>query len=299
MSLWYDMNKSYHKEVQQYAAGKYEIEQIFGGVDDILNKIEALPEENRNLLKRIIRSNDTGHSIRLKRDEAIQKLIDLGYFVDVTDNEAIINSEYDKNALFREISKHGYDFKVNSTTTKKEMVEYLKNNERAIKNLANKYIEVTYSERFCPYIKTVREVFGENEQGNYDSLGGCYNEIENRKKEREKNRVRTSTHVIELRLPEENSTNYDRTTERNQDLDETVKQMMNEYKNTPSKKKKKTALLLCIFGGYFGLHYFYVGKIGMGILYLCTVGIFGIGWIIDIIKVTAGKFKDKYGHCLK
>lgn len=219
--------------------------------------------------------------------------------MEVTDNEAIINSEYDKNALFREISKQGYNFKVNSTTTKKEMVEYLKNNERAIKNLANKYIEVTYSDGFCPHIKTVREVFRENEQGNYDSLEECYNEIENRKKEREKNRVHTSTHVIELRLPEENSTNYDRTTEGSQNLDEAAKQMINEYKNTPSKKKKKTALLLCIFGGYFGLHYFYVEKIGMGILYLCTVGIFGIGWIVDIIKVAAGKFKDKYGYYLK
>lgn len=271
----------------------------FRGVDAILNKIEALPEENRNLLKRIIRINDTGYSIRLKRDEAIQKLIDFGYFVDVTDNEAIINSEYDKNALFREISKHGYDFKVNSTTTKKEMVEYLKNNERAIKNLANKYIEVTYSDGFCPHIKTIREVFRENEQDNYDSLEECYNEIENRKKEREKNRVRTSTHVIELRLPEENSTNYDRTTEGNQDLDEAVKQMMNEYRNTPGKKKKKTALLLCIFGGYFGLHYFYTGKILTGLLYLFTAGIFCIGWLVDIARIATGKFKDKDEHYLK
>ena len=275
-------------------------EHIFGwGVDIVLNKIEALPEENRNLLKRIVRSNDTGYSIRLKRDEVIQKLIDLGYFVDVTDNEAIINSEYDKNALFREISKHGYDFKVNSTTTKKEMVEYLKNNERAIKNLASKYIEVTYSDGFAPHVRTVREVFRENEQGNYNSLEECYNEIESRKKEREKNRVHTSTHVIEVRLSEGNSTNNDRATEGDQDLDEAVKQMMNEYRNAPSKKKKKTALLLCVFGGYFGLHYFYAGKILTGLLYLFTAGIFCIGWLVDIVRIATGKFKDKDEHYLK
>ena len=35
--------------------------------------------------------------------------------------------------------------------------------------------------------------------------------------------------------------------------------------------------------GIFGAHKFYEGKIGMGILYLFTVGLFGIGWVIDLI----------------
>lgn len=48
-------------------------------------------------------------------------------------------------------------------------------------------------------------------------------------------------------------------------------------------KDKKTALLLCIFLGYFGAHKFYEKKTGIGILYLFTFGIFGIGWIVDII----------------
>lgn len=49
--------------------------------------------------------------------------------------------------------------------------------------------------------------------------------------------------------------------------------------------EKKTAgieLLLCVLLGYFGVHKFYRGKIGMGILYLFTAGLFGIGWFIDI-----------------
>ena len=45
-------------------------------------------------------------------------------------------------------------------------------------------------------------------------------------------------------------------------------------------KNKWVALLLCVFT-VFG-HKFYEGKVGMGILYLLTWGIFGIGWIIDI-----------------
>lgn len=50
-------------------------------------------------------------------------------------------------------------------------------------------------------------------------------------------------------------------------------------------KNKWVALLLCIFLGEIGAHKFYEGKIGMGILYLFTLGLCGIGWIIDIIII--------------
>ncbi len=66
-----------------------------------------------------------------------------------------------------------------------------------------------------------------------------------------------------------------------------------------SKKSKTTALLLCIFLGEFGIHKFYVGKAGMGILYLLTLGLFGIGWFIDIILIACGVFKDEFGLPLK
>lgn len=62
-----------------------------------------------------------------------------------------------------------------------------------------------------------------------------------------------------------------------------------------SRKSKMTALLLCIFLGYFGAHYFYVGKGGKGLLYLLTAGLFGIGWIVDIFRIGTGKFNDKFG----
>lgn len=48
-------------------------------------------------------------------------------------------------------------------------------------------------------------------------------------------------------------------------------------------KNKWVALTLCILLGYFGAHKFYEGKTKIGIVYLCSVGLFGIGWIIDII----------------
>ena len=48
-------------------------------------------------------------------------------------------------------------------------------------------------------------------------------------------------------------------------------------------RNKWVALALCFFGGFFGLHKFYEGKIGMGILYFFTGGLFLIGVIVDFI----------------
>lgn len=50
-------------------------------------------------------------------------------------------------------------------------------------------------------------------------------------------------------------------------------------------KNKWVAFLLCFFLGYLGVHKFYEGKVGMGILYLFTAGLFGIGWFIDCITL--------------
>ena len=49
--------------------------------------------------------------------------------------------------------------------------------------------------------------------------------------------------------------------------------------------KKWPAFFLCLFLGFLGAHKFYEGKTGMGILYLLTLGLCGIGWIIDIISI--------------
>lgn len=67
---------------------------------------------------------------------------------------------------------------------------------------------------------------------------------------------------------------------------------------TEGMKSKKVTLLLSFFLGWTGAHRFYTGKIGTGILWLLTGGLFGIGALVDFILICADGFKDKQGHAL-
>jgi hypothetical protein len=51
-------------------------------------------------------------------------------------------------------------------------------------------------------------------------------------------------------------------------------------------KSKLTAYLLCIFLGLWGIHRLYLGKTGTGLLYFFTLGLFGIGWLYDLITLS-------------
>lgn len=66
-----------------------------------------------------------------------------------------------------------------------------------------------------------------------------------------------------------------------------------------SPKSRIVDLILCFLLGYFGIHKFYEGKVGMGILYIFTVGLFGIGWLVDLLVILIGKPKDKRGLPIK
>ena len=66
-----------------------------------------------------------------------------------------------------------------------------------------------------------------------------------------------------------------------------------------SHSSRWVAFILCFFFGYLGVHRFYVGKIGTGVLYIFTGGLFTIGWLVDLIMIACGSFTDQYGAVLK
>lgn len=57
--------------------------------------------------------------------------------------------------------------------------------------------------------------------------------------------------------------------------------------------------IICFFFGVLGIHRFAVGKIGTGLLYLFTGGLFGIGALGDFIMPLFGTFTDSKGNYIK
>lgn len=64
-----------------------------------------------------------------------------------------------------------------------------------------------------------------------------------------------------------------------------------------SDRSRGIATILCALGFICvaGIHRFYVGRVGTGILWLLTGGLFGIGTIIDFVMLLTGDFTDING----
>lgn len=73
-----------------------------------------------------------------------------------------------------------------------------------------------------------------------------------------------------------------------------------EFTGDYSKKSGTVYACLCGLLGLFGVHKFYLGKVGTGVFYLLTAGGFGIGLIVDIFKAIFGaEIEDAEGSPLK
>ena len=66
------------------------------------------------------------------------------------------------------------------------------------------------------------------------------------------------------------------------------------YREQRTQKNGTVAFLLCVFLGYFGVHKFYEGKIGTGLLYFFTFGLCGFGWLVDCFNLLSKIGKRYY-----
>lgn len=83
------------------------------------------------------------------------------------------------------------------------------------------------------------------------------------------------------------------------DKKSTPKEIFNEDDPNASGKSRLVDFLLCLFIGLIGAHCFYEGKIGKGVLYIFTAGLFFIGIFVDFVKIITGTAKDKSGLPIK
>lgn len=59
-------------------------------------------------------------------------------------------------------------------------------------------------------------------------------------------------------------------------------------------KSTLAAYVLWFFFGFFGIHRFYVGHTRWGVAYLLTLGLGGIGWIVDLFLIPS--YVVAYNH---
>jgi hypothetical protein len=59
-----------------------------------------------------------------------------------------------------------------------------------------------------------------------------------------------------------------------------------------SERSRGVAVALGFFGGFFGLHRFYVGKTQSGVAMIVTFGGLGIWWLYDMVLLASGEFRD-------
>lgn len=129
---------------------------IFSGgvLLDVLKQIDELPAEIAIELRGIVYSHEkNGQMIEKRRNKNLDELVRLGYLREIICDSETLDRKYTKDKLFVELSKKMYDFQPKSNTTKKEMVDYILSDEKAVKRLARKYFTAVYTDEFKVYAR--------------------------------------------------------------------------------------------------------------------------------------------------
>ena len=74
---------------------------------------------------------------------------------------------------------------------------------------------------------------------------------------------------------------------------------MNEHFNVSEKRILPTFLLFLLLSWPLGAHRFFLKRYASAILFIITIGGFGIWWIIDFILIVTGSMKDDRGQVVK
>jgi len=82
-------------------------------------------------------------------------------------------------------------------------------------------------------------------------------------------------------------------------MEESKSNSSSSSNSNPTDKSLVIAVVLWFFVGILGVHRFYLGHIGMGVLYFLTLGLCGIGLLIDGILFLTGGLKPKNGDYTK
>ena len=74
---------------------------------------------------------------------------------------------------------------------------------------------------------------------------------------------------------------------------------MNEHFNVSEKRILPTFLLFLVLSWPLGAHRFFLKRYASAILFIITIGGFGIWWIIDFILIVTGTMKDDRGQVVQ
>ncbi|MCQ2591817.1 MAG: TM2 domain-containing protein [Treponema sp.] len=73
----------------------------------------------------------------------------------------------------------------------------------------------------------------------------------------------------------------------------------NDKTNKYSKKSMKVDMTLCVFLGLFGAHRYYEKKYATAVIWTLTLGVFGIGWVVDLLSMLKGIRFDNAGKVIR